>query len=116
MELKFMKKPILFLLSLAFAFCANVSADELSACTDDANRVRYSEEVVCYGDHGPTTADYNTRDTSALDSCLNVVHSQFSAVVLECQKMHMVEAGPGIDKPAATSAGATASMIIFLML
>lgn len=111
-----MKKPILFLLLLPFAFSAGVSADALSACTDDANRTRYSEEVVCYGNHGPTTADYNTRDTSPLDSCLKVVHSQFSVAVLECQKRHMAEAGPGINKPAATSAGATASMIIFLML
>ena len=110
-----MKKPILFLLLLPFAFGANVSADALTACTDNAGRARYTEEVVCYGDYGPTSADYDTRDTSPLDSCLNVVHRQFSEVVLECQKIHMVEAGPGIDKHAATSAGVTASMILFLM-
>jgi hypothetical protein len=111
-----MKKLVSFLLSLAFVLSANASADVLSDCTDDANRVRYSEEVVCYGDYGPKSGNYETRDTSPLDGCLDDVHVRFSRVVFECQEMNMVEAGPGINKPAATSAGTAAGLLIFFML
>ena len=96
-----MNKAIIGAAAMAFALCTHVSAESLSACNDDASRVRYADENVCYENHGPKTAEYDTRNTQPLDACLDGAHAEFSATVEQCGEMYMVEAGESPNYPAA---------------
>ena len=116
-----MKKFTVTLASFAFV-CAlgivfSASAESLSDCKTQAGQGRYDIESDCYAAYGPQSGKWSATDQSGLNVCLDTVGKQYSADVVECQGMYMVDAGrpPYENREAAASAAIRLAIGLFLI-